>query len=81
MQVEGIYCLPLELRVEEKDEVRIVWDFDNEEYIIPSRNGQGDEVLHEDGSWRKPTLHALAQAWGTLRSMNRRHEEGRQRRK
>lgn len=80
MQIDGVYCLPLELKEVEADEIKVVWDFDNEEYVIPTLNGQRKVVLHEDGTWREPTLHALALAWATCRSMNRRHEEGRQRR-
>ena len=81
MLINGVYCLPLTLCQCDKDEVKVVWDFDDECYIIPCRGGHADEVLHEDGTWRVPKPHALALAWATMRSMNKRHEDGLQRRR
>lgn len=80
MNIDGVYCLPLELKEVEADEVKVVWDHDNEMYVIPTLNGQGKVVLHEDGTWREPTMHALALAWGVCRSMNSRHNEAMHRR-
>lgn len=81
MEHEGRFCLPFELKVKPEDEIKVVWDFDNEEYVILAANGDMDVLLHEDGTWRKPCPHALAEAWATVKSMNRRHEEGRQQRR
>lgn len=81
MIIDGIHCFSFEPRFDDKDEVAVKWDDFAEEYIIPSRVGNFDEVLHEDGTWRKPHPHALAAAWSTCVSMNRRHTEGRNRRR
>lgn len=81
MDINGVYALPLELKFDEKDEIAVRWDDEDEEYCILTRNGQQEEFLHEDGTWRKPNPFALADAWATVKSMNRRVNEGRNRRK
>ncbi len=73
-------CLPLELENNPKDEVAVKWDFRDEQYVLLAKDGQVDLILHEDGTFRKPHPHALALAWSTARSMNKRIAEGRSKR-
>ena len=80
MQVDGAFCTPFVPQDKPEDEVAVKWDENNGEYTLLARNGQAQELLHEDGTWRKPTPDALALAWGTVKSMNRRVLEGRNRR-
>lgn len=76
MEHKGTFCLPLELKYDQKDEVAVKWDEDTEEYVILATDGTGEVVLHEDGTWRKPHPHALIEAWRVMCSMNKRIYEG-----
>lgn len=81
MEYEGVYCLPFELKAKPEDDLKVVWDRDNEEYTLLAFNGDMDVLLHEDGTWRKPHPHALAEACAAIKSMNARVYEGERRRK
>jgi len=81
MEVNGVYGLSYEPKSDPSEEIAVKWDDLDEEYVILTRNGLQEEFLHEDGTWRKANPHALAEAWATVKSMNRRVNEGRNRRK
>ena len=76
----GNLCSTFEADYDHKDEVKVVWDPEQEAYVILTLATDPEKVLHEDDTFRVPTVKAIASAWGSVRSMNRRNDEGRQKR-